>query len=109
MIIACTLTSAELRARRAATAQMAQTALRSRSAVAHGERLVFAAAAESALRELVALEARCCPFLTVDLRRTRDTLELTITGPDEASPIIAALFRVDRVYGVSVDGSSGRC
>jgi hypothetical protein len=31
----------------------------------------------------VAAEASCCPFLTLELR---------ITGPDEARPIIAELF-----------------
>lgn len=88
MIIACTLTSPQLRVRRAATASLAQAALRSRD----GERLVFDASAEPALRELVTLEAECCPFLTFQLRRAGDAVELTITGPDEAAPIIADLF-----------------
>ena len=42
-------------------------------------------------RDYVA-EAECCPFLSLDLRRDGDALELTITGPDEAAPIIAGLF-----------------
>jgi hypothetical protein len=88
MTIACTLTSAQLRARRAATASIARAALRSRQ----GGRLVFDPSAEPALRELVALEAKCCPFLTLELARAGDALELTITGPDEAAPIIAGLF-----------------
>jgi hypothetical protein len=33
-----------------------------------------------------------CPFLTLQLRRAGDAVELTITGPDEAAPIIAGLF-----------------
>jgi hypothetical protein len=88
MPIACTLTSAELRARRAQVAALAEHALRCRD----GGRLVFDATAEPALRELVALEAECCPFLTLNLRRTGDALELTVTGPAEAAPIIAALL-----------------
>jgi hypothetical protein len=90
--IACTLTSPELRVRQAETATIARRALRSRRPVAHGERLVFGLSAETALRAVVAAEAECCPFLTLDLRRAGDALELTITGPDEAAPIIAELF-----------------
>ena len=88
MTIACTLTSAQQRARRAQTAAIAHAALRSRD----GGRLVFDVSAEPALRELVALEAECCPFLTLELSRASDALELTITGPEEAAPIIAELF-----------------
>ena len=88
MTIACTLTSAELRARRDRVTVLAERSLRARD----GSRLVFDAAAEPALRELVALEAECCPFLTLDLRRAGDELVLTITGPDEAAPIIAELL-----------------
>jgi hypothetical protein len=88
MTIACTLTSAELRARRAHIAAIVRRSLRSRE----GERLVFDPAAEPALRELVALEAECCPFLTLDLRPAGDGLELTVTAPSEAAPVIAELF-----------------
>jgi hypothetical protein len=88
MTIACALTSGELRARRAHIATLAERALRSRD----GDRLVFDSAAEPALRELVALEYACCPFLTLELDRVGDDLVLRITGPDEAAPIIAELF-----------------
>jgi hypothetical protein len=92
MTIACSLTSAELRARRAHVAAIAERGLRSRHPTSGGERLVFDPAAEPALRELVALEAECCPFLRLDLRRAGDALELAITGPEDAAPLIAALF-----------------
>jgi hypothetical protein len=88
MTIACTLTSAERRARRDQVAALAERSLRSRD----GHRLVFDPAAAPALRELVALEAECCPFLTLDLRRDGDALALTVTGPDDAAPLIAELF-----------------
>jgi hypothetical protein len=84
MTIACTLTSTELRARREHIAGLARVALRSRRPAARGEQLVFDPAAAAALRELVALEAECCPFLTLDLRPASDGLVLTITGPEEA-------------------------
>jgi hypothetical protein len=88
MTLACSLPSAELRARRAEVSAIARTWLRSRD----GGRLSFAPAAEPALRELVALEAECCPFLTLDLRRAGDAVQLTVTGPAGAAPIIAELF-----------------
>ena len=92
MTLACTLTSAELRARRAHIGAIADRALRSRERVPGGARFVFDPAAEAALRELVALEAECCPFLTLDLRPAGDALELTVTAPSEAAPVIAELF-----------------
>ena len=92
--IACTLTPAQLRSRRAATAELARRALHSRRPIDRGALLHFAAdpGTEPALCSMIAAEARCCPFLSFDLRRTGGTLELTVTGPDEAQPIIAALF-----------------
>jgi hypothetical protein len=40
----------------------------------------------------MAAEACCCPFLSLELRRAGELLELEISGPDEARPIIAELF-----------------
>jgi hypothetical protein len=79
MTFACTLTSAEQRARRAHIGAIAERALRSTD----GDRFLFDPAAEPALRELIALEAECCPFLTFALRRAGEALELTITGGEE--------------------------
>jgi hypothetical protein len=90
--IACTLSSVEQRSRRFETAELARAALQSRRPVEHGELLSFDARAEPALRDVIAAEAECCPFLTLELRRAGDRLELRITGPDEARPIIAELF-----------------
>jgi hypothetical protein len=92
MTIACTLTTPELRARRAHVAAIAQRSLRARRHVPRGEQLTFDQAAAPALRELVALEAECCPFLMLDLRTAGDAVVLTITGPDEAAPVIQALL-----------------
>jgi hypothetical protein len=66
--------------------------LRARRRIGHGERLAFDPSAELALRELVTLERQCCPFLALNLHRAEDGLELIVTGPDEAAPIIAGLF-----------------
>lgn len=92
--IACSLTSPALRARQAETAEIARQALRSRRAIDGGELLVFSPGAETeaALRTVIEAETECCPFLTLNLRRPGGQLELEITGPDGAGPIIAGLF-----------------
>lgn len=92
MTIACTLSAAETVARRADTAELARRALRARRPVPGGALLTFAPDAECELRDIVAAEAQCCAFLYLDLRRAGDALELEITGPDEAGPILDALF-----------------
>ena len=93
--IACSLDAAEYAARRGDAARIAHDALRSREPLDHGARLTFDAsdATERRLRELIAAETRCCPFLRIDLDRDGDALRVDVTGPDEAQPIIAQLFR----------------
>ena len=44
------------------------------------------------LQELVALEAECCTFLTLQLTTTADAVSLTITGPPEAQRQLAEIF-----------------
>jgi MerR family transcriptional regulator, copper efflux regulator len=94
--IACTLSVADQAARAEGTARIP---LRSREPIAGGARLSFAAGAETELRRIVAAEARCCPFLRMDLRAAGDALVLDITGPAEAAPIIAQLFPLSAAGG----------
>jgi hypothetical protein len=47
---------------------------------------------EADLRALIAAEARCCPFLTLDLRASGEFLEVDVSGPSEARPVIEAMF-----------------
>jgi len=93
--IACTLSPDQFRSRTGDLAALAARALRARTPTAAGERLVFAGDAdtERELRAAVAAEARCCAFLRMDLRRTADGLVLDVAGPEDARPVIAALFR----------------
>jgi len=93
--IACTLDIRDYAARVDALSALAAEALRSREPTPRGERLVFAPDAERRLRDVIAAEAACCPFLRLDLRRERDALVLEISGPEYARPVIAALFRRD--------------
>ena len=92
--IACTLHPGELAGRTAQLAELAREALRSRTPIPGGERLVFApgAGTEERLRDAVAAEAACCSFLTMDLQRLDHGLVLDIAGPEEARPIIAEMF-----------------
>jgi MerR family transcriptional regulator, copper efflux regulator len=92
--IACTLTGAAYAQRVEETSELARRALRSRRPIAGGVRLTFAAGAgtERRLREIVAAEARCCPFLRLDLRPAAGALVLDVTGPAEVEPFIAGLF-----------------
>jgi hypothetical protein len=92
--IACSLSAGELAERTRQTEQLARRALRSREPLEHGALLTFDAddGIEAELREFVAAEARCCRFLRMDLRRSGDVLELEVTAPDDARPIIDALF-----------------
>jgi hypothetical protein len=93
--IACTLGTRDYAAHVDALSALAAEALRSREPTPRGERLVFALDAERRLRDVIAAEAACCPFLRLDLRRRRDALVLEIGGPEAARPVIAALFRGD--------------
>ena len=92
--IACTLSAADYAARTRDIRELARRALRSRQRIPEGARLTFEPGAdtERRLRELVAAEALCCPFLHMDLSAARDALTLDVTGPAEAEPIIAELF-----------------
>jgi hypothetical protein len=93
--IACTLSGAQMAARRTDVMALSERALRERTSIDGGALLRFDADPDiqRALVELVAAEAECCPFLTLTLQRAGDALELRITGPDDAQPIIAEMFR----------------
>jgi hypothetical protein len=43
------------------------------------------------LEAIVAAEARCCPFLGLDLAEEEGVLRLTVTAPDGAEPVVAGL------------------
>jgi hypothetical protein len=92
--IACTLDRGAYRARLRGLAAFAQRALQSRERSGERERLTFDGSRETEreLREIVAAEAQCCPFLRMDISRVDDRLVLEIAAPSEARPIVEALF-----------------
>jgi len=95
--IACTLTEAQMPARRAemaaiardlvcADAQATRTVLRFRAAPGTRERVA----------DFVAAESRCCAFLRMELRDERDALTLTIDGPAGSEPVVDELVSAMR-------------
>jgi hypothetical protein len=49
-------------------------------------------ATETAVREVIGAESRCCPFLSMAAEPRDGGLELAVTGPPEAKPMIELLF-----------------
>lgn len=94
--IACTLTEAEMRERRATILDsIRQTAL-SVAPLSRGYAYRFRPGPETLaqLTRLIDLERRCCPFLSFEIAAGsgEQSICLEITGPPEALPIIADLF-----------------
>ena len=89
---ACSLTGPERAARGAELHRLASDARR----VPGGARLTFEPDAERRVRAIVAAEAECCPFLRFELRRTAAALEVEVTGPAEAGPILDELAQASR-------------
>jgi hypothetical protein len=43
------------------------------------------------LERIIAAEAECCAFLSLELREQRGELRLTISAPEDAEPVVAGL------------------
>ena len=90
--IACTLTAAEMRARRLEMAALARELV---SADVQGVHAVLRFGAAAATRErvaaFVAAESRCCALLRMELRDDPDALSLTIDGPPGSEPVVGEL------------------
>jgi MerR family transcriptional regulator, copper efflux regulator len=93
--IACTLSAEERPARLAEMEALGRDALI--GAAADGTlRFRNDPAIRARLGAIVAAEARCCPFLDLDLRAEGTELRLAIRAPEEAEPVareLAAAFR----------------
>jgi hypothetical protein len=94
---ACSLSGSERIARASWLERLRE---RSLGVVANGDGVsaAFAASddAEAELRALAAAEARCCPFLTFEVTRQADRLQLTVLGPPDGRPVIDAMFEAPR-------------
>jgi hypothetical protein len=92
--IVCTLNPAEMRGRGARIDALAADALLSREPIEGGLRHRFRAddAVEREVRELAALESRCCAFLTFAVSREPHAVVLDVTGAPDAQPVIEQFF-----------------
>jgi hypothetical protein len=90
--IACSLSASEARVR----AQQSRTLTRryelARERIPGGLRLQLHSNARPAVESLIESEAGCCAFLEMRLRSGAGRLELTVTAPEDAAPIIEGLF-----------------
>jgi hypothetical protein len=90
--IACSLPASEARARSAESRTLTSRYEVGRERIPGGLRLQLHTDARPAVESLIDAEARCCAFLDMRLRSRAGRLELTVTGPEAAAPIIEGLF-----------------
>jgi hypothetical protein len=92
--IACTLTAHEARDRAELVRRLFADALIERRATRAGMRGRFrdSAGVERRLRDLVAAEAVCCPFLSFNVARENGELWLEVTSAPEGRRVIEQLF-----------------
>ena len=90
--IACSLTDEDFRRRREMVRETLRPLVVAREPLDDGLRLTFSddAASRAQVETFVALERRCCGFLTFTTEADDDGLRLTITGPPEARRMLEA-------------------
>jgi hypothetical protein len=88
--IACSLSAAELPQRLADMAAIGRADLLSSHAAGGRALLRFRRGPDTRrrLEAIVAAEAECCAFLTMELGETADAVELGIGAPDGAEPVL---------------------
>jgi len=91
--LACSLRGDDLANRRDWLGELAGRALGVERS-ARGVRVAFPndAGLEAELRALAAAESECCRFLSIEVHRAGDSLELDVAGPPDARPIIDEMF-----------------
>jgi hypothetical protein len=89
--IACSLDAEQLAERKERWRALAEHALISAERTDEGVRQRYrgGAAIEAELRDLVALEGECCPFLDLQVERVDAETWLDVSGPPEAAQIVA--------------------
>jgi hypothetical protein len=87
--VACSLGADALGRRLAQIAALGSESLLSRSSKGETRVLRFRSDPQTRrrLEEIVAAEARCCPFLDLDITDEGDELALRITAPRDAAPL----------------------
>jgi MerR family copper efflux transcriptional regulator len=93
-LLACALPADKAERKARNTRSTLGAAALSREEVEGGLRLRFPgdSSTEASIREVIAAESRCCPFLDMTVEPRPDGIELTVTAPLEARPMIEQLF-----------------
>ena len=88
--ITCTLTSLEIRERRALARRTVISIILTYERLSNGVVLVFedSTSCRAQVDEFTSLEQQCCGFLTFDLVSRDGLLRLMITGPEGAETVI---------------------
>jgi hypothetical protein len=88
--LACSLDGEQASARAERWRRLGERSLLARDRTRDGVRIRFEGSDRviDELRELVALERECCPFLELRLRSERQQIVLEIRGPESAQPLI---------------------
>jgi hypothetical protein len=91
--IACSLSAAEQSSRLAEMSAIGQSALLGVETTGSHATLRFRAggATRERLAAIVVAEAECCAFLDMALREEREVIDLTITAPAGAEPVLGGL------------------
>jgi hypothetical protein len=92
--IACSLTAAQMPARLAEMADVGRVSLLGVETAGRRAALRFRATPRTLerLEAIVIAESRCCPFLEFELGEVSEGVELTVTGPSGAEPILDDLM-----------------
>ena len=96
--IACSLSATERPARLAAIAGLGRDALLDSRTDDRRAVLRFAAGpgVHERVADIVAAESKCCAFLTMQVSTTPDEVELSITAPEGAEPVLDELVSAFR-------------
>jgi hypothetical protein len=93
--IACTLSPDGFTARMGLIDALAADGLMDRTDTERGVRVRLrnTPEIEQRVRQLVAAESECCPFLSFTLGREDDAIVLDVSGPEDARPVIDRFLR----------------
>jgi hypothetical protein len=89
--IACSLSADELPPRLDAIGEIGRTSLLAVEHAGGRAELRFRPAARDAIAAIVAAEAECCAFLSMELRDEPEALVLTIGAPKGSEPVLHEL------------------
>jgi len=94
--IACSLSASDLSRRVEEIAALGRDGLLDAEASDTSAVLRFRPGVRARLEAVVAAEAECCPFLTLDVRELSGALELRISAPAGAQPVVRDLVAAFR-------------